>query len=451
MSGYSTISDGVMLSLANLNTITINDQISNGVSGDILNSTKTLEGNNEDAVTSFASSKTVTIGPGIRTEDFMKEVLDNNGYGGIVASAAGVGMGGFILGGGYGLQSRMYGLAIDNVVGLEVVLPSGEIKEVKQDDDLFWALCGAGGGNIGIVTKLEYRVYPSHDIKLAASVKVSLEEMTRFLQLIGDKEPYLAPEFALKVQGYSPTNEAVASVHVPTTPAELDDVNKTEENGHVTISMYWMGDSNPDDPVGMQYIKDKIVPLFSNASEIDNLAYYYFSWSGMSREREQNAEMKSVWSARSWNGFLLPSNNTKDIWMDIESSLSAVFMYCRFVTPRIELWGGAISKIPSNATVFPHRNAVYNVGIDVIVPTESDADDASDEINLVNAIWPSIERHLDGVYVNFPMASLSNISYPTAYWGGNLDRLASLTERYDPSHVLRVSQGVPTATSNTAF
>ena len=143
MSGYSTISDGVMLSLANLNTITINDRI--------MNSTQT----------------TVTMGPGVRTEDFMKEVLNDNGYSGIVASAAGVGMGGFVLGGGYGLQSRMYGLAIDNVVGLQVVLPSSEIRKVKEGDDLFWALLGAGGGNIGVVTSMEYQVYPSHDIKLA--------------------------------------------------------------------------------------------------------------------------------------------------------------------------------------------------------------------------------------------------------------------------------------------
>jgi hypothetical protein len=170
MSGYSTVSDGVMLSLAKLNTITINEQKNYGNNeevGGIVNATKALVGNNETAATRITSSKTVVIGPGVRTEDFMKEVLDNNGYSGIVASAAGVGMGGFILGGGYGLQSRMYGLAIDNVLGLEVVLPSGEVKEVEEDDDLFWALCGAGGGNIGVVTSMEYQVYPSHDIKLA--------------------------------------------------------------------------------------------------------------------------------------------------------------------------------------------------------------------------------------------------------------------------------------------
>jgi FAD/FMN-containing dehydrogenase len=213
--------------------------------------------------------------------------------------------------------------------------------------------------------------------------------------------------------------------------------------------MYWMGDSNPDDPVGMQYIKNAIAPLFSNNATIDSISYYYFSWFAMSREREQKPESKSVWSAQSWNGFLMPGNNTEEIWTDIQSSLSAMFMYCKFVSPRVELWGGAISMISSDATVFPHRNAVYNVGIDLVVPTESDVDAASDEMHLVNAIWPSISRHLSGVYVNYPMASLSNNSYPTAYWGENLDRLVTLTERFDPSHILKVAQSVPTRTNYT--
>lgn len=170
MSGYGTVSDGVMLSLAKLDAIAISNHKtyeSNNEISSIVNTTKQLIGNNETRETSLLGSRTVVMGPGVRTEDFMKEVLDVNGYSGIVASAAGVGMGGFVLGGGYGLQSRMYGLAIDNVLGLEVVLPSGELKEVKQGDDLFWALCGAGGGNIGVVTSIQYQIYPSHDMKLA--------------------------------------------------------------------------------------------------------------------------------------------------------------------------------------------------------------------------------------------------------------------------------------------
>jgi len=286
-----------------------------------------------------------------------------------------------------------------------------------------------------------------HSSRKSASVKVSLQEMAGFLQRVGDKESNLPPAFVLRVEGYTPSNATRTYLdQFISSPSSVPNTLKAdEENGLVKISMYWMGDSTPDDPVGMQYIKNEIVPLFSNTSMIDDISYYYFSWSGMSREREQSNELKSVWSAQSWNGFLLPSNNTQDIWRDIHSSLSAMFMYCKFVSPKIELWGGAIAKIQSNATVFPHRNAIYNIGIDLVVPTESEADEASNEMHLVSAIWPSIERHLNGVYVNYPMASLSSESYPTAYWGENLDRLMTLADRYDPSRVLKVSQGIPKA------
>jgi hypothetical protein len=181
MNGYSTINNGVMLNLAELNTIgTINTTTT--LIPNKKNITAINNDNNHDntaiaAISTSTTISTITIGPGVRVEDFMKNILDEHGYSGIVASAGGVGMGGFILGGGYGLQSRMYGLAIDNVVSLDVVLASGESKMdvTKNDDgndsnDLFWALRGSGGGNIGVVTSFKYRVYPSLDIKLAGKL-----------------------------------------------------------------------------------------------------------------------------------------------------------------------------------------------------------------------------------------------------------------------------------------
>ena len=195
----------------------------------------------------------------------------------------------------------------------------------------------------------------------------------------------------------------------------------------------------------MEYIKKEIIPPFSsnnsNNPDDDNISYYYFSWSGMFREREQRPEFKSVWLAQSWNGYLLLGNNTKEVWTDIQSSLSAIFWYCKYVLPRVELWGGAILKIPFNATAFPYLDAVYNADIDLLVPVESDVDVASDEMHLVNAIWSSIARHLDGLYVNYPMASLSRKS--RSKLGGNLDRLVALKERYGPSHAFQTAQSVP--------
>jgi hypothetical protein len=71
-----------------------------------------------------------------------------------------VGVTGLALAGGIGWLSRTYGLAANNVTGLEVVLASGERKRVdsETEPDLFWALRG-GGGRSAIVTSLELRAH----------------------------------------------------------------------------------------------------------------------------------------------------------------------------------------------------------------------------------------------------------------------------------------------------
>lgn len=64
-----------------------------------------------------------------------------------------VGVGGLTLIGGIGWKVRKYGLALDNVVGAEVVTAGGEVMHATaaQNPELFWAIRG-GGGNFGIVT-----------------------------------------------------------------------------------------------------------------------------------------------------------------------------------------------------------------------------------------------------------------------------------------------------------
>jgi len=182
----------------------------------------------------------------------------------------------------------------------------------------------------------------------------------------------------------------------------------------------------------------------NNSTTTNEVVYYYFSWSGTSREREQRDEWKSVWSARSWNGFLRPGNNTEAVWEDIRSGLSTVFKQCRHASPKIELWGGQISKIPPNATAFAHRDAVYSIGIDLLITEEADDEGINDEARFVDSVWQStIAKHLTGSYVNYPVESLTKESYPSAYWGTNLDRLSTIKTRYDPFCALNTSQGVP--------
>jgi FAD/FMN-containing dehydrogenase len=69
------------------------------------------------------------------------------------------GVGGFVLGGGSGWLDRVFGLAVDNLLGVELVTADGTVVEAtaEENPELFWALHG-GGGNFGVATALTLRL-----------------------------------------------------------------------------------------------------------------------------------------------------------------------------------------------------------------------------------------------------------------------------------------------------
>ena len=76
-----------------------------------------------------------------------------------------VGVTGYTLGGGVGWLARKYGFAADSVIRAEVVTADGRFvsASAEQHPDLFWAIRG-GTGNFGVVTSLEFRLYPVHQV-----------------------------------------------------------------------------------------------------------------------------------------------------------------------------------------------------------------------------------------------------------------------------------------------
>ena len=76
-------------------------------------------------------------------------------------SSPDVGVVGYTLGGGLSWLGRKHGLAANHVTAIELVTPEGELVRATaaQHTDLFWAVRG-GGGNFGVVTALEFRLFP---------------------------------------------------------------------------------------------------------------------------------------------------------------------------------------------------------------------------------------------------------------------------------------------------
>lgn len=397
-----------------------------------------------DALKLNISTNTVTMEPGVTTEDFMKSVLSDGGYAGIVPAAGRVAMGGFITGGGYGLLSRKQGLAIDNVVRLRVVLANGTMQDVQRGDDLFFAVLGTGGTNFGVVTEMEYLVRPCKDTKLVANVQLPINEAVAFLQRIGNVEAKLDRNVTVRLHS------------LPSTSSSLENDGTTATMPMSVISMYWMGNADPEIPDQIDYLKEHLVALLPGNFS-DKVWFYYDSWTAMSQSVAQPETWKRIWAAQSWNGFLYPDYNTAEVWSQIHKSLSVLTHFAGHTIPTIELWGGAISSVSSNATAFPYREALYHIRVDLLVQkeanmTSNEADRAfAEEVEIVSAIWPSIAKYLNGSFVNYPMPNLASEEYAPLYWGENLQKLKELREQFDPSHVFQYRQSVPFPSTNSSY
>jgi FAD/FMN-containing dehydrogenase len=95
--------------------------------------------------------------------------LSELGLAALHGSSSDVGIAGYSLGGGMGWLARRYGLQANSVTAIEIVTAEGHLvrTDATHEPDLFWALRG-GGGNFGVVTALEFTVYPVPELYAGA-------------------------------------------------------------------------------------------------------------------------------------------------------------------------------------------------------------------------------------------------------------------------------------------
>ena len=105
-------------------------------------------------------AKTARVEAGALWADVIPEA-QAHGLAGLLGSTSHVGVVGYTMGGGFGWLGRKYGFNAASVKEADVVTAEGELvrASAEENEDLFWGLKG-GGGNFGIVTSLEFDLYP---------------------------------------------------------------------------------------------------------------------------------------------------------------------------------------------------------------------------------------------------------------------------------------------------
>ena len=104
--------------------------------------------------------RTARVGPGVVWAD-VNRAAARFGLAGLAGRCSSVGVTGYTLGGRQAWMSRTFGFAADSMLSADVITADGVAVTASADEnpDLFWALRG-GGGNFGLVTSLEFRLYP---------------------------------------------------------------------------------------------------------------------------------------------------------------------------------------------------------------------------------------------------------------------------------------------------
>jgi FAD/FMN-containing dehydrogenase len=101
-----------------------------------------------------------SVGGGTRIRDLLKATLAVGLYT-PMGGCGSVGVAGLTLAGGDTSGRGLYGTACDNLIGAQLVTVDGEVLELGpgKNEDLYWAIRG-GGGNFGVVTRLDFRLHP---------------------------------------------------------------------------------------------------------------------------------------------------------------------------------------------------------------------------------------------------------------------------------------------------
>lgn len=385
LEGWSSVDDGIVIDVSELKSATI------------------------DAV-----SRTATVGAGLNQLEAVT-ALGEAGFAAPTGTEGTVGLVGATLGGGFGLLTRAFGMASDNLLAAEIVVASDDggaeaiIADETSNADLLWALRGAGNGNFGIVTALTYRIHPLTQTTYIVATWPGLGDLSRLFDAWQRCAPHLDDRLTtqLEILGDQFTLVGVLASGSAAEATEL--LSPILSIGDPDVSMTDAGWA--DNYAGFQ-----IAPEDEAAN-----------WKFQSQFMYEPLPVEAI----ELIGSFLANGPTPD---------------CNYFT---NAFGGAVrSSDPAGGSAFAHRNALFYAEPGAGWGSRGGTPAAADPLTPVCESWiadftAALAPYVNGAYVNVPNAGMPD--WETAYWGAGVDRLRVIKAKYDPHNVFRFEQSIQPA------
>ena len=324
------------------------------------------------------------------------------------------GVGGLTLGGGTGWLMRRYGLTIDSLRSAEVVTADGEILRVSAEShpDLFWALRG-GGGNFGVVTEFEFDAHPLGTELVAGMLVYPLaqaREVLGFVRCWMESAPEELTSFPVFVTA-PPT---------PPFPPEL------QGRPILAVGVAYAG-AIEDGMRALEPLKRFARPTLDLAGPMPYLALQTMLDAGVPHGLHNYN--RAEWLHELGDDAI--GTLTEHVER-VSSPLSQVIL---------ARMGGAVARVPADATAFAHRQARNLLWI---VSAWRPDEDAEPHLRWARQISDAMQPHAaGGVYVN-ALGDEPADRVRSAY-GVNWPRLTEIKRRYDRDNVFRLNANIQPA------
>jgi FAD/FMN-containing dehydrogenase len=327
------------------------------------------------------------------------------------------GIAGLSLGGGLGWTMRSYGLTIDNILEFDIVTPDGQLRtaNAEQHPDLYWALRG-GGGNFGVVTSFRYRAHPVTTVT-AGWIYYPFEKAKQVMRFYRDfverssDRMHAEGVFAI-VPGWGKVSAVALCYNGPVDEA-AEAVHPLREFGVTPVL---------DEVRPMTYLE---LQSMTDQGPLPGLRYH---------QTDQFF-------------FELSDGLVDAIIASFDAAPVAVENGLRVVAG-FRYLGGAVARVKSDATAFPHRDKKFQ--FEIVAMWDNPGDDET------NAGWARTSTAklapyaAGGHYINAHMQSESTEDFAKEVYGAECyERLVSIKNKYDPGNMFRCNYNIrPTIASD---